>query len=82
MNSTLKDNSMFHEYREVMTEMKAKDKHFYNLFTKHNNLDEEIIEMEKNHSDMFEIEKQKKEKLRLKDEIYQAILKYKRENNL
>lgn len=73
---------MFHEYRDIMTEMKAKDKHFHNMFTKHNTLDEEIIEMEKNHADMFEIEKQKKEKLRLKDDIYQAILKYKRENSL
>ncbi len=73
---------MFHEYREIMTEMKAKDKHFNNMFDKHNILDEQIIAMEKEHADQFEVEKQKKEKLRIKDEIYQAILTYKRQNAL
>ncbi len=78
---TKKDRPMFHEYRDLMSEMKAKDKYFNNMFDKHNVLDAQIIEMEKEHADQFEVEKQKKEKLRIKDEIYQAILKYKRENN-
>jgi len=73
---------MFHEYRHVITTIKNEDGHFNKLFEKHNELDATIIEMEKNHVDQFEIEKNKKTKLGLKDEIYQAILKYKKENNV
>jgi hypothetical protein len=73
---------MFHEYREVITLLKASDKHFHNVFDKHNNLDEEIVELEKNHADQFEVEAKKKEKLRLKDEIYNIIIKYKKDHNL
>ena len=73
---------MFHEYRHVMTTMKNENKHFAKMFEKHNELDEAIIEMEKNHADQFEIERSKKEKLKLKDDLYQQILKYKRDNNV
>ena len=73
---------MFHEYRDVMSQMKTEDKHFVNLFDKHNKLDDQIIEMEKSHADMFEIEKCKKEKLKLKDELYNQIIAYKKANNL
>ncbi len=73
---------MFHEFRDIIIELKQKDKHFHNLFDKHNNLDEEIVELEKSHADQFEIEAKKKEKLRLKDEIYGVIVKYKKEHNL
>lgn len=72
---------MFHEYRDLITELKQKDGHFIKVFDKHNELDEEIMEMEKNHVDQFEIEKKKKEKLKLKDEVYNIIIKYKKENN-
>ena len=73
---------MFHEYREIITELKIHDKHFHNVFDKHNALYEEIIELEKSHSDQFEIENKKKEKLRLKDEIYNMVINYKKEHNL
>jgi len=73
---------MFHEHRDVITELKQKDAHFIKVFDQHNSLDEEIQEMEKNHTDQFEIEKKKKEKLRLKDEVYNIIIKYKKDNNL
>lgn len=73
---------MFHEYRDIITELKTKDRHFHNLFDKHNGLDEEIAELEKSHSDQFEIEAKKKEKLKLKDEIYNVIVNYKKEHNL
>lgn len=69
---------MFHEYREEITELKQKDAHFAKVFEKHNALDEEIQEMEKNHADQFEVEKKKKEKLQLKDEIYNIIVNYKK----
>ena len=70
---------MFHEYRDLITELKQKDGHFHKLFDKHNDLDEEITEMEKNHADQFEIEAKKKEKLKLKDDVYNMIIKYKNE---
>lgn len=69
---------MFHEYREEITELKQKDAHFAKVFEKHNALDEEIQEMEKNHADQFEVEKKKKEKLQLKDEAYNIIVNYKK----
>lgn len=73
---------MFHEYRDIIVKIKAEDKYFEKLFDKHNDLDEEIVVLEKNHAEQFEIEKKKKEKLKLKDDIYTAILKYKKDNNL
>ena len=73
---------MFHEYRHVLTTMKQEDKHFNKMFDKHNELDDKIAQMEKDHVDQFEIETNKKEKLKLKDEIYNAILKFKKENNV
>ena len=73
---------MFHEYRDIITEIKQKDGHFVSVFEKHNELDELIIEMEKNHADQFEVEAKKKEKLKLKDDVYNMIMKYKKENNL
>jgi len=69
---------MFHEYRDIMTELKAKDAHFHKMFSKHNELDEEIEKMEKGHVDQFEIEVKKKEKLKLKDELYNQIMIYKK----
>ena len=73
---------MFHEYRDIITQLKQTDGHFVKVFDKHNELDEAIAEMEKNHADQFEIEKKKKEKLKLKDEVYSMITQYKKENNL
>ena len=77
-----KGKTMFHEYRDIITELKQKDGHFVKVFDRHNDLDEEITEMEKNHADQFEVEVKKKEKLKLKDEVYNIIVKYKKENNL
>ncbi len=68
---------MFHEHRDVITQLKQTDNHFNAVFEKHNNLDEEIQNMEKEHADQFQIEEKKKQKLKLKDEIYNMILKHK-----
>jgi uncharacterized protein len=73
---------MFHEYRDIIVKIKAEDKYFEKLFDKHNEMDEAIVQLEKNHADQFEIEKMKKEKLKLKDDIHTAILKYKKDNNV
>lgn len=71
---------MLHEYREEITELKMTDAHFTKIFDKHNELDEKIAEAEKGtiYIDEFEIDRMKKEKLRLKDEAYAIILEYKK----
>jgi uncharacterized protein YdcH (DUF465 family) len=68
---------MFHEYRDLITELKQKDGHFHKLFEAHNALDDSIAKLEKSHADQFEIESKKKEKLKLKDEIYSILVNYK-----
>ena len=70
---------MFHEYRDLIAELKQKDTHFHKVFERHNGLDHEIAQLENSHADQFDIEALKKEKLKLKDEIYSMIVKYKAE---
>ncbi len=69
---------MFHEHRDVITKLKQENAHFHKLFDKHNELDEEIIELEKNFGDQLEIDKKKKERLKLKDEVFNLIMEYER----
>ena len=74
---------MFHEDRELITKLKGTNARFTTLFDKHNNLDEEIAELQKsNTSSDTQIDALKREKLRLKDEIYAFLAEYKKENNL
>lgn len=75
---------MLHEYRDIITEMKVDDAHFARIFEKHNELDQKIIDVEegREHLDEFELDTLKKEKLKLKDEAYAMILKYKQEKGL
>lgn len=66
---------MFPEYRDLITRIKGSDHHFTRLFDKHNELDQRIRNMEA-HIDpgsQLEIERLKKEKLALKDQIYQHL---------
>jgi uncharacterized protein YdcH (DUF465 family) len=73
---------MFHEYREVVTELK-KNAHFKKIFDRHNELHDQIDRSEDggvDHIDPIEIEKMKKEKLKLKDEAYAMIMDYKKGN--
>ncbi|MDD2729720.1 YdcH family protein [Malikia sp.] len=67
---------MFPEYRELITQLKTSDHHFSRLFDKHNELDQQIKNMESHIAPgtQVEIETLKKEKLALKDELY-VILK-------
>ena len=75
---------MLHEYRDIISKLKQENAHFAKIFEKHNELDKQITEVEegREYMDDFELEKLKKEKLKLKDEAYAMILKYKKENNL
>ncbi len=71
---------MLHEYREEITALKTQNKHFARIFNKHNELDDKItaIEEDREHLEQVELEKLKKEKLKLKDEAYAMILEYKK----
>ena len=68
---------MFPEFRDLITKLKVEDAYFANLFDKHNELDQRIKNIESNielgtHS---EVEMLKKEKLRLKDSMYEVLKK-------
>jgi uncharacterized protein YdcH (DUF465 family) len=68
---------MFPEYRDLITRLKTQgtNTRFLSLFEKHNQLDHQITTLESHnasgiHSD---IEALKKEKLRMKDELYALL---------
>jgi uncharacterized protein len=67
---------MFPEFRDKITELKSTDHHFTRLFGQHNALDQKIKNMEASitPATQEEIERLKKEKLAIKDQLY-AILK-------
>jgi uncharacterized protein YdcH (DUF465 family) len=68
---------MFPEYRDLITSLKSQDPHFTRLFHLHNELDQEIKNMETGAqpaSDMA-IEQLKKEKLHVKDQLYTILRK-------
>lgn len=72
---TLQDN------RDIIAELKQKDSHFANIFDEHTALDQQINQLDKDlvtHASRDEeIEKMKRRKLHLKDEIYKIIDKNK-----
>jgi uncharacterized protein len=68
---------MFPEYRDLITRLKTNDQHFLHLFDKHNELDQQVKNMEAHivlgtHE---EIEVLKKQKLLLKDQLYAMLRK-------
>ena len=68
---------MFPEFRDLITKLKVEDAYFANLFDKHNELDQRIKNIESNielgtHN---EVEMLKKEKVRLKDSMYEVLKK-------
>ncbi len=67
---------MFHEFRDLISELKTSDRYFQGLFEKHNALDQKIKNMESHiePGSPDEVETLKKEKLQLKDQLY-AILR-------
>ena len=75
---------MLHEYRDIISKLKVENAHFAKIFERHNELDDIVTEVEegRQHMDDLELEKLKKEKLRLKDEAYRMILDYEKEHNL
>ena len=68
---------MFPEYRDLITKLTTEDARFERLFDKHNELDQKIKNMEARIEPAtdIEIDVLKKEKLALKDELYQILRK-------
>ena len=68
----------------VMEKLAAENPHIAKLIEKHAELNKKIDEVEagRDHLDDIELEKLKKEKLHIKDEVYQAVIEYKKANNL
>ena len=69
---------MFPEYRDLITKLKNEDAHFARLFDKHNEIDQKIKNQEANieFATQQEVETLKKEKLKIKDELYAILRKY------
>ena len=65
---------MLHEYTDLINELKKVDVHFAALCKKRDELNEKI---DSKAAQASELDALKKEKLKLKDEIYAQILKYK-----
>ena len=67
---------MFPEYRDLISKLKTEDAHFSKLFEKHNELDHKNKNLEASFAADSEVETLKKEKLKLKDEIYVILKKH------
>lgn len=68
---------MFPEFRDLISRLKIEDEHFARIFDRHNELDQQIKNMEAGlvPADAAAIENLKKEKLQLKDSLYQILRK-------
>ena len=74
---------MLNEYRDIIPEIKTKNARFAKIFERHNELDKEINNVDKGKEFMsnVELDKLKKEKLKLKDEAYAMIMEYKKNSH-
>lgn len=68
---------MFPEYRDLIAKLKQEDPHFAKVFEEHNELDHKIIRLESKAgtANIDEVDVLKKQKLALKDEIYEMLRK-------
>ena len=66
---------MFPEYRDLISKLRQDNPHFSRMFDEHHQLDRQITQLELNpvnHLDQ-KIELLKRQKLRLKDALYQLL---------
>lgn len=68
---------MFPEYRDLIAKLKQEDAHFARLFDEHNELDDKITGLVNSPvtGGLDEIEELKKQKLQLKDRLYEILKK-------
>ncbi len=77
---SLEKHDLIHElpeYKDAIHELKMKDAHFARLFEKYHELDHEVHRIEsgaENTSDEY-LETKKKERLNLKDQLFQMLRK-------
>lgn len=73
---------MFPEYRDLIARLKIEDSRFSRLFEDHNELDHKIIRLEKNPAtaNSDEIDELKRQKLKIKDALYDILRKADAEN--
>ncbi|WP_434513726.1 YdcH family protein [Dechloromonas sp. ARDL1] len=66
---------MFHEFEDLIAELKASDRHVQRLFEKHATLDKLVrnMELRLEPGTPEEIEHLKKKKLAIKDELYALL---------
>jgi uncharacterized protein YdcH (DUF465 family) len=69
---------------EDMEKLAAENPHIDALIKKHAELNKLIDDVEtgREHMDELELERLKKEKLHIKDEVYKAVLEYRKAHNL
>ena len=70
-------SEMFPEYRDLIAKLKQEDAHFARLFDEHNELDDKITGLVNSPvtGGLDEIEELKKQKLQLKDRLYEILKK-------
>ncbi|MGE8357469.1 MAG: YdcH family protein [Microvirgula sp.] len=68
---------MFPEYRELISQLNSENGHFEKLFDKHNEMDQQIknIEAKIEPGSREALDSLKKEKLKLKDQLYDILQK-------
>jgi uncharacterized protein YdcH (DUF465 family) len=68
----------------VMEKLAAENPHIDALIKRHAELNKLIDDVEagREYMDELELEKLKKEKLHIKDEVYEAVIEYKKAHNL
>ncbi len=71
---------MLDEYKDVVSKLKNSNARFAKLFAKHNELDLKITDATKRreHVDSIVLDTLKKQKLKIKDEIYAMCMAHKR----
>lgn len=76
-NKKLKN--MFPEFRETIQELRENNPHFAKIFEEHEILNKKINELEQNPVNLINdsIEKLKRQKLKLKDEMYHLLSTFK-----
>lgn len=81
-NQNLTDS--FPELKESFHELKKDNLHFQHILKKYEELDTQVhkIDNEQEALNDLELEKVKKERVALKDELYHIMVKHKAENNL
>lgn len=70
-----KTKLMFPEYRDVIQQLREENPHFAKMFEDHELLDREIWQLEQDPVNFLhtDIEMKKREKLKLKDEMYRLL---------